>query len=220
MMEGFTLASKERKAKVANCKHNKVRLCTHRGKLVVDVSWPDYQRNRIRVLDKKKGNELRLRIELAIAEGSWSSLRQMLLEKKSPELITGRFSAVADEYYESWVRVHNRSIKTKEAFIRRFKERWRLLPIRTFSVRHADDYVKSRKGKVKPATINREVACLKHLLGWAAKREYLSQNPLVDYELLEEEPYARERVTGEMINKELSNLPPVFANVKGDHLQG
>lgn len=97
----------------------------------------------------------------------------MTLGWKSPELIKRLFPSVADEYFQNWVIVHNRSIKTKEAFIRRFKERWKLLPIRTFSVHHAGDYVKDRAGKVKPATINRELACLRHLLGWAAKREYI-----------------------------------------------
>ena len=195
---------------MADRKHNHVRLATHKGKPVLNVNWPDYQRNRIRVPNEEKGNELRLRIELAIADGSWSSLRQILLEKKSPELLRGRFQAVADEYVQNWVMVHNRSVKTKKAFINRFKSRWKLLPIRTFSVRHADEYVKSRVGKVKPATVNRELACLRHLLVWAVKRGYLAVNPLAEYELLEEEPYARERVTEEMIEAVLSKLPPLF----------
>ena len=80
-------------------------------------------------------------------------------------------------------------------------------------MRHADDYVKDRDGKVKPATINRELACLRHLFAWAVKREYLPKNPLTDYELLEEEPYARERVTREMIEKVFSYLSPLFVPV-------
>ena len=34
---------------------------------------------------------MRLRIELAISEGSWPGLRQTLLEKKPLDLMTGQF---------------------------------------------------------------------------------------------------------------------------------
>ena len=95
----------------------------------------------------------------------------------------------------------------------RFKQTWKLLPIRAFRVRHADDYVRARKGKVKPATINRELACLRHFLGWAAKRGYLPENPLANYELLEEEPYARQRATESIIEEVLAKLPPLFVPV-------
>jgi integrase len=156
---------------------------------------------------------MRLRIELAISEGSWPGLRQTLLEKKPLDLMTGRFSAVAAEYYESWVKVRNRSAKSKWTFLERFKQRWRLLPIRAFRVRHADDYVKDRQCKVKPATINRELACLRHFLGWAVKRGYLPENPLADYELLVEEPYARQRATEAIIDEILAKLPPLFVPV-------
>ena len=85
--------------------------------------------------------------------------------KEIPQLMKGCFQAVADEYVGNWVMLYNRSVNTKKAFINQFKEKWKLLPVRTFSVRHADGHVKSRKGKVKPATINRELACLRYLLG-------------------------------------------------------
>ena len=211
--EGFLLVPKERETKVADHKHHKVRVTLHKGKRVLDVRWPDSVRSRIRLYDEKQGNELRLRIELAISDGSWPSLRQTILEQKAPDLRAGLFPAVADEYYENWVKVHNRSTRTKRTFIERFKLRWKSLEIRMLGIRHADDYVKDRKKEVKPATINRELACLKHLLGWAVKRGYLSLNPLAGYELLEEEPYARERVPEEIINQVLAKLPALFVPV-------
>ena len=113
-----------------------------------------------------------------------------------------------------WVnRSQQDAIKSKWTFLERFKQRWRLLPIRAFRVRHADDYVKDRQGKVKPATINRAIACLRHFLGWAVKRGYLPENPLADYELLEEEPYARQRATAAIIDEVLAKLPPLFVPV-------
>jgi site-specific recombinase XerD len=75
---------------------------------------------------------------------------------------------------------------------------------------HVDEYAKNRKSQVKPATINREIACLRHMLGWAVKRGYLTNNPILDYEMLKEEPYARERAYEEISEKVLSKLPPVF----------
>ncbi len=53
---------------MGNYKHNKVRLAMHEGKQVLDVSWPDYSRSRIRVGDEKNANELMLRTQLAIVD--------------------------------------------------------------------------------------------------------------------------------------------------------
>jgi integrase len=199
---------------VTDQKHNHVFQTTHKGKQVLDISWPDYLRNRIRIPDDgMKANEMRLRIELAIADGSWQGLRDTLLAKKIPALLLGYFDAVADEYQKAWVEVHNRSVKSKRSFIDQFKNRWKSLPIKMLGIRHVDEYVKSRKSQVKPATINREIACLRHMLGWAVKRGYLLKNPLLDYEMLKEEPYARERVSEEIIEKVLSKLPPLFIPV-------
>jgi hypothetical protein len=109
-VEGFALVPKERGTKVTDRKHNHVFLTTHKGKPVLDISWPDYLRNRIRVPDdERKANEFRLTIELSIANGSWPTVRETILAKETPELITGSFSTVADDYYKSWVEVHNRS---------------------------------------------------------------------------------------------------------------
>jgi integrase len=196
---------------VTDRKHNHVFQTTHKGRQVLDISWPDHLRNRIRVPDDEgKANELRLTIELSIANGSWLAVRETLLAKKNPELIAGSFSAVADDYYQSWVEVHNRSAKSKKTFIERFKERWKSLPIRALGIRQVDDYVRIRLGEVKPATANREIACLRHMLGWAVKRGYILINPLVNYEMLKEEPYARERASEEIIEDVLAKLPPQF----------
>jgi len=199
---------------VTDHKHNRVYLTIHRGKAVLDVGWPDNLRNRIRVpAEENRANEMRLRVELAIADGTWANLRQTLLEKKTPDLLKGSFSAVADEYFKDWVEVRNRSVKCKRSYLSRFKQKWGLLPIRALGVRLVDSYVAARKGEVKSATVNRELACLKHLLAWATKRGFLLANPLIGYEKLKEELYARERATAEMIEAVLSKLPPLFEPV-------
>src|SRR5437867_1486008 len=53
-------------------------------------------------------------------------------EQQKPELIAGRVSAIAEEYFRDWVQSHNRLIHSKRTFLDRIKERSgknRLVPI-------------------------------------------------------------------------------------------
>ena len=84
---------------MGNHKHNTVKLTMHEGKQIFDINWPDYSRNRIRIPEEKSANELMLRIQLAILDGSWLALRQALLAKGKPDLPHGSFAAIADEVF-------------------------------------------------------------------------------------------------------------------------
>ena len=56
---------------------------------------------------------------------------------------------------------------------------------------HVDRYVASRqKAGITNASINREVACLKHMFTWATARGYVGHNPIANFEMLEEQEWA------------------------------
>jgi len=79
---------------------------------------------------------------------------------------------------------------------------------------HVDRYVSWRhKTEVKNATINREVACLKHMFFWALSRGYVTRNEIADYEKLEEQEWAGPRPTDEIIKAVFEKLDPRFAPI-------
>ena len=60
-----------------------------------------------------------------------------------------------------------KKLAAKKSFLKRFKSRFRNVPSKAFNMLHVDRYVASRqKAGVSNASINREVACLKHLFTW------------------------------------------------------
>ncbi len=112
------------------------------------------------------------------------------------------------------VLARNRSVESKRTFIRRFKKRFGKLPLRVLSLRHADKYVIERKRDgVKNSTINRELACLRHLLEWSVERGYLDRNPLSKFEKLEEQEWASEAATNEIIEAVFAELDPLLVPV-------
>ncbi len=56
---------------------------------------------------------------------------------------------------------------------------------------------KQRKARIKPATINRELACLRHLLNLAADEGHLNRGELPVLKLESEEAFSRQRVLSE-----------------------
>lgn len=65
---------------------------------------------------------------------------------------------------------HQRGVATKQYHFAHFKRIWGNHPIHTLTVEVLDQYRASRQGeKVGPATINREMATLKHALSKAVE---------------------------------------------------
>ena len=73
----------------------------------------------------QNGEELLLRIQLAILDGSWPAVRASLMVPAQQRSTTpGSFSAMADDYYTAWVLTHNKSTASKKGFLERFKQRF------------------------------------------------------------------------------------------------
>jgi integrase len=174
--------------------------------------WPDGQRTRIRCENEAKAEELTLRIKLAEIDGTWLGLRGVLVGNRDEDvadLSRGPFTAVADKYYKDHVTVHNRGFRAKRSFLKRFKKRWGNRPFRSINLADVDDYVSDRhEDGVCDATINRELACLRHLYTWGRKRGFVSRNPLEDFEKLKEQEWAGPKPTDEVIEAVFAKLDP------------
>lgn len=190
-------------------------LTLHKGCLVVDIRWPDGLRDRFRVPSDQKGNELVLSVQLAFLNGTWPACRASLNSPpderpQSPE----SFTAMADEYYSAWVLTHNKATACKKSFLERFKKRFSSLPARTIQLIDVDRYVRWRQNAgVANASINRELATLRHMFSWAVKRGHLTINPIAGMEKLQEQEWAGPKPTDEIVEKVFKKLDPRFLPV-------
>jgi integrase len=179
--------------------------------------WPDGQRTRVRCESEAKVEELNLRIQLAEIDGTWLGLRGVLLGNRDEDvanLCRGPFLAVADKYFRDHVTVHNKAFRSKRSFLERFKGRWGTRPFRSINLGDIDDYVSDRHDDgVCDATINREIACLRHLYTWGRKRGFVNRNPLEDFEKLKEQEWAGPKPTDEVIEAVFAKLDPPFVPV-------
>jgi integrase len=189
----------------------KVRRAIHKGKPVLTIWWPDKLRSRIRFNSDEDGQRKTLMIELSMLDGTWEAVRAAMFEGeiKSTEEHPQSFEVVAQEYWNSYVTAHNKAPAAKKSFLKRFKSRFRNVPPKAMTLLHVDRYVKWRNGAgVKNASINRELACLKHMFAWAYSRGYITRNVIADYEKLEEQEWAGPRPTEEIVRAVFDKLDP------------
>jgi len=59
--------------------------------------------------------------------------------------------------------------------------------LKSFKRKHAHEFAEKLLNDVEPATVNRSLAVLKNMLGFAVDKEYLIANPLARFKLLPEE---------------------------------
>ena len=169
----------------------------------------------MRVVSDQKGNELVLKAQLSFMDDTWPAFRStinMPIEERHEN--PGSFQAMADEYYRSWVLSHNKSTSCKKTFLERFKKRFSSVPPQAFQLIYVDRYVDWRhRGGLSNASINRELATLRHMFTWAAKRGYLPSNPIAGLEKLHEQEWAGPKPTDEIIEKVFEKLDPLILPV-------
>lgn len=124
----------------------KVKHAVHKGKPILTVWWPDKLRSRIRIHSNEDGQRKKLMIELSMLDGTWETVRATMVEgEASAPSNPQSFEAMAQEYYDTWVKSHNKSTAAKKSFLGRFKSRFRNVPPKAFRMLHADHYVSWRQ---------------------------------------------------------------------------
>ncbi len=89
------------------------------------------------------------------------------------------FDAFADLYIERYVELRQlRSQDTVEFRLRLLRKRFGHLRLRDIRVGEIEDLIQDLKARGrKPATVNRSLALLRHMMNWAIGREYLRETP-------------------------------------------
>lgn len=185
----------------------------YRGELIVDTYWPDGMRTRARMPDRVAADRINKKIEVACAdeERIWKRLRKDL--RLEGGILQG-LSQFADLYWDRWVKVHNRCLRSKKSRLKILKSHFGALPIDAMTAQRVDGFISARKQQgVGNRTINRDVAVLRHMYEWAVKRGYLEINPIVKVERLEEIEWVGDRPDEAKIDAIFAKLQPAIEPV-------
>jgi len=130
--------------------------------------------------------------ELALKAAEVDALRGKLLFKRERKIT---FENFAEKEYLEHAKVHKKSWdRSDRVYLNRlipfFKGKilCRITPklIEDYKRLRIDEYKKRNKTKkVKPATVNRELACLKRMLNLAKKWGYIDENPAKDVDFFD-----------------------------------
>ena len=95
------------------------------------------------------------------------------------------FEDFAKEYLE-YAKVNKRSWTRDEIVLKHLESHLKGKTLSRIGVKDIDDYKQKRLKEVKPATINRELAILKHMFSLAIKWKYVDENPVKQVEFFQE----------------------------------
>lgn len=161
-----------------------------RGKTRVYVSkkWPDGCRFRRRSPNKIVAKKVLSRIEESIVMGTWRELRDELtgrVDQRNPTI---------KEFCRTYLDLYckrNRRPDFKAQAIKPIKRHLGGIRIKDFRRGDADEFIAKRSmDGVAPATVNRSLAVLKNMLGYAFDRGYIDSHPMFRFRLLPEEERA------------------------------
>lgn len=124
-----------------------------------------------------------------------------------------RFDSMAKEYLK-YSEVNKRSYKTDVGFIKNLRSHFGGKRLSEITAKMIEEYKIGRSHQVKPATVNRELACLKHMFTMAIKWHKATTNPVKEVRLLRE-PAGRLRVLSReeeenLLTASASHLKPII----------
>lgn len=174
----------------------------------VDRLWPDGTRYRRRS-SQEVASRLDQRIAEAIALGYWRKLRDRLLAGR--DRIKGlTFRKLCKIYLKQYVATQNRAERHKRCHLGMLKRTFGNLPIDALASRHVTIHVNRRKRNgASTATVNRDIATLKHMLGWAAREGIVKSKAVAwvrDVQRGKEIVVSRPRATDEVLDQIFAKL--------------
>ncbi|MBL7084252.1 MAG: site-specific integrase [Candidatus Aminicenantes bacterium] len=122
-----------------------------------------------------------------------------------------RFDNFAKEYLE-YAKINKKSWSRDESSLKRLLPFLGDLLLSKIAPRHIEEYKRMRLEKVRTGTINRELACLKHMFTIAEKLgKFDGENPVKKVKFLQERQYVMKILDREEIKR--------LINVAADHLK-
>jgi integrase len=144
-------------------------------------------------------------------------LAETVLQKRKVEIAEGKFLdkrkevkvkfEVAANGYLNWSKANKRSHGRDRISLNNLLPVFGNKLLGRITTKEIEDYKARRREEVKPATVNRELACLKHLFTKAMEWEMAVHNPARPVKLFKEESERLRYLTGEEIDRLLSVAP-------------
>ena len=119
--------------------------------------------------------------------------RDIVLGLKQPAVEDVDFGAFADEFLNLYSKQNKRSWVRDEISLGHLKDFFKGETLRSLGTEKIERYKAARKAEVAPATVNREMACLRTLLNKGMEWGRIEENPAARVKKLKEPP-ARERI--------------------------
>ena len=178
-----------------------------RGRVQVDLPWPDGLRKRRAMPNLTKANEISIRFQAARVDGTWQDLRKKL--DMGEDVTSMTFEKFGQIYLSEYVKSYNRAYDDKASRIRMLGRKLNPISIGVLQKSHVTSYVNWRKDMgTKNATINRDLSVLAHMLSWAVGEHYLERSLIPEIQKLREVRWAGPRPTEEIIDSVFTKLDP------------
>ena len=95
------------------------------------------------------------------------------------------FESYAKEYLD-YAKVNKKSWKRDQTSLNKLISFFKCMLLSKISPRHIEEYKRNRISEVKPASVNRELACLKFMFSLAKKWKLVEDNPVKEVKLFQE----------------------------------
>jgi integrase len=175
-----------------------------KGEWVIDFTCKGHRITRISGKVKAAAEAEEDRIKTEIRAGRFVPLKQ-----KGAKQNDGSFKAQADEFLELYSKQHKRSWRRDETSIKNLSgyfEGASLIDLNSLGI---EKYILHRKAAgVSQSTINRELSCLKTLLGKAVEWGKLKENPAARVKKLRENPPKERILSTEEMRRLLAAAAP------------
>jgi integrase len=172
----------------------------------VSKRLPDGSRIRRRFTNRKAAQAMQARVELAIATGEWRDLQRQLARGpgKSPTVI---------EYAREWLDGYCRPRLT-EATMRRYELSVRTIAahrlggtrISALTRERIDEFVRWRRERVSPSSVNKDLIVLKSLLSYAYRTGVSKTNLGGGYRLLSVQEVPRRIPTSDEVERVIGKI--------------
>jgi integrase len=180
----------------------------YRGRIVCDKRWPDGNRTTRVCANRTQAKQLLDRINASIADGSWREFKEQL---KLRDRETQTLKEFSKTYMEEYAKVRNKkkAWKRKQTSLNALNQFMGRVNLDAITLSHLHNYVRHRKSEgLSDASINRDLATIKHLLTYAVDIGVIESNAVEKFRNLKEEQKQRPRFSDEEIESVIDAARP------------
>jgi integrase len=166
--------------------------------------------------NRRVASDLDAKIHVACCDGSWRQFKETLTRGDSEKQQPATLREFSKRYLEEYCKVRNRSWKCKRSAFQCLVRRLGDLKLNDLTLAQLDSYFRwRRESGVSYATLNRELAYLKHMMNYAQERGVIEVNPVARMKKFKEQRRERPRATDEEINRLLEYDDPLIRPMLG-----